>query len=463
MSDPRPGSEGQPVGAPPSPAPPARARVPHLVLPIERFELACGAVLLVSRRPDAPVVAVQVHVRGGAALDPAGREGTAYLAGTLLDQGTRTRSEEDLAVLLEPEGGEVHGDASGLSATIVNDRWELLAEVVADLLTSPTYPRAQVERQKKRLLDRLQVERREPRTQGALLFRRLVYGGHWLGRAIYGTPETVAGIEPADLRAFHRANWVARRAVIAVCGDVDPQAVRRRFDALLARWKPGTPYEPEPPGLPPRSQRLGVFHASRQQVHVYLGHLGIRRSDPDYARLVVMDHVLGTGPGFTNRISRRLRDELGLAYTVHASIHSSAGLLPGTFTAYIGTSPQHVRTAIDGFLAEIRRIQQEPVGEEELELAKSYLIGSFPLGFERASRRASYMVSAEVHRFPPDALDRLLASFAAVTPEDVLRVAREHLHPAASCVAAAGPIDRAELARWLGDGRAKPRRARGRA
>jgi zinc protease len=431
--------------------------VPKLELPIERFELACGAVLLVSQRKDAPVCAVQAHVRGGPALDPKGFEGLAYLTGTLVDQGTARHGEEEIANLLEPAGGEIHGDAGGLGGTIVHDQRPLLFELVAELLTSATYPADKVARQKKRLLDRLLVERDEPRTQGGLLFRNLVYGDHWLGRATYGTLRSVARIDARDLRAHHRRNWVAKRGVIAVCGDVDGESVRRTFERLLRNWKPGTPLDPKPPVFPERAVRIGAFSAARQQVHLYLGHLGIARNDPDYATLVVMDHILGTGPGFTNRISRKLRDELGLAYTVHASIHGSAGLLPGMFTAYIGTSPQHVRTAIDGFLAEIRRIQEEPVELAELELAKSYLIGSFPLGFERAARRAGYMISHEIHKFPADNLDRLLRQFAAVTPDDVRRVARGHLHPDASVVAAAGPIRREELSALFA-ARARPRR-----
>jgi zinc protease len=421
--------------------------VPKLHLPIERFELACGGVLLFSRRPSAPVFAVQAHIRGGPSLDPRGHEGTAFLAGTLVDQGTRKYGEEEIANLLEPAGGEVAGDAGGLGGAIVNDQWELLLEIMSELLQHPTYPPEQVARQKKRLLDRLHVEREEPRSQGGMLFRKLVYGDHWLGRAAYGTIESVRRIGPRDLRQYHSENRVARRAVIAACGDVDPRTVKRELDRRLKAWKAGTPLATRPPVLPDRARRFGAFTAQRQQVHVYLGHLGITRNDPDYPALVVMDHILGTGPGFTNRISRILRDELGLAYAVNASIHSTAGILPGMFTAYIGTSPKHVRTAVQGFMREIHRIQDELVGEEELELAKSYLIGSFPLGFERASRRASYMVSAELHSFPPDNLERLLQAFADVRAPDVQRVAREHLFPDASCLVAAGPITRSELAK----------------
>lgn len=423
--------------------------MPKLELPIQRFELECGGVLLFSRRPSAPVFAVQAHIRGGPSLDPRGFEGTAFLAGTLVDQGTKQYSEEAIATLLEPAGGEVAGDAGGLGGAIVNDQWGLLLEIMSQMLQHPTYPPEQVARQKKRLLDRLLVEKEEPRSQGGMLFRKLVYGDHWLGRAAYGTIESVERIGPRELRKHHAQNRVARRAVIAICGDVEPRVVKRALDRMLRGWNPGTPLVTHPPRLPDRAARFGAFPAKRQQVHVYLGHIGITRNDPDYPALVVMDHILGTGPGFTNRISRILRDELGLAYSVNASIHSTAGILPGMFTAYIGTSPQHVKTAVQGFMREIHRIQDELVGEEELELAKSYLIGSFPLGFERASRRASYLVSSELHSFPPDNLERLLEAFAAVRAPDVQRVARKHLFPEASCLVAAGPISRADLVKIM--------------
>jgi zinc protease len=435
-----------------------RSSVPELSIPFERSVLPCGATLIVSPRPGAPVCAMQAHVRGGPAQDPPGHEGVAWLAGALADQGTRNRDEEEIASLLEPEGGELSGDAAGLAGTIVGDRWELLAELLCDLLTSASYPREQFRRHRQRLLDRLLLERDDPRQQGGLLFRRLVYGDHWLGRAAYGSIASVRRIQPEHLRAHRAANWVGRRTILSVCGDVDPARVRRAFQRRLARWKPGTPLATTPPTFPPLAPRADAFHAQRAQVHLYLGHLGVPRSHPDFAALVVMDHVLGTGPGFTNRISRRLRDELGLAYAVQAAIHASAGILPGAFTAYIGTSPQHARTAIEGFRAEIRRLQTEPVPGPELDVAKSYLLGSFPLGFERAARRAGYLVSAELFGFPPDHLTRLLREFMAVTPTDVQRVAAAHLHPDRSCIAASGPLSRDEVAALAGIPAGRPRR-----
>lgn len=415
-------------------------------LPIERFTLRCGAKLLVSARPGAPVTAIQMHLRGGHSLDPAGREGTALLAGGLLDQGTAKHSEEQIADALETHGGTLSGESNGVSGTIAASHWKLLLELFGELVTSPAYPNTEFRRQKTRLLDRLLIERDDPRAQGDQLFRKLVYGDHWLGKSASGSIESVKRIERGHVLRFHREHWLARRAVIAVCGDVDPQAVRKVLDRALAKWTPGEDLPYPEFELPPIAPRKGVFHAKREQVHVFLGHLGIRRSDPDYHALVVMDHVLGTGPGFTNRVAMRLRDELGLAYTVSANIHGSAGSYPGTFKAYIGTSPDKVRTAIAGFRAEMKRMQDERVGEAELGVAKDYVVGSFALSFQRASRRAEYMIAAERFSLPADNLESAPRRYAAITSDDLLRVARKHLHPERCCIAAAGPLRESDLA-----------------
>jgi zinc protease len=418
-------------------------KVPRLE--IERFELRCGAQLLVSPRPGAPVCAVQTHFRGGHSLDAPGLEGTAYLAGKLVDCGTEQRSEEELAAALEVGGGSILGGATGVMGSIANASWKVLLDVLAEILTVPSYPREKLLRDRKRLHDRLLIEREDPRYQAAQLFRKLVYGEHWLGLPEHGNVESVPKIQRRAVLGFQRRNWCARRAVIAFCGDVDPKKVRRFLETKLRDWRGGQDLPPPDQSFPRATRRSALFRARRQQVHVYLGHLGICRKDPDFPALTVMDHVLGTGPGFTNRISRRLRDELGLAYTVSASIHSSAGVLPGTFTAYIGTSPEHLATAVQGFLREIRLIQDQPVSPDELELAKSYLTGSYALGFERASRRVQYMISAYRNKLPDDHLQQLVESIARITAEDVRTAARRHLMPDTPCLVAAGPVTKKDL------------------
>lgn len=422
--------------------------VPHL--PVHRYELACGAKFLMSPRPGAQICALQVYMHGGHALDPIGLEGTAFFAGGLVDQGTKNFSEGEIAAAIEDAGGSLAGNSTGFAGTVARDRWKTLFEVAAECASSPAYPKPRFERHKKRLLDRLLVERDDPRTQGLWLFRRLVYGKHWVGRADYGSLESVARIQRKDVAAYHRRNWCGKRAVIAMCGDIDPLQAKRFLDRHLADWKPGKSIPPPEAGFPKIAPRTAAFQARRQQVHVFLGHVGIPRKHPDYPALLVMDHILGTGPGFTNRISRRLRDELGLAYTVSATIHSTAGYLPGSFLAYIGTSPEHLGTAVQGFLREIRRIQKERVAPEELALAKSYLTGSMPIGFERAGRRVSEMVLADRCELSETHLEELVYAIDAVTVDDVREAAKKHLFPEACSLSVAGPVSKREVARLVG-------------
>ena len=422
-------------------------------LPVERFELACGATLLVSPRAGAPVCAVHAHIRGGHSLDPKNKAGLAHLTGSLVDQGTTSRTEEELASALENAGGHLAGGGTGVAGTMPSARWKLLLELLTDCLIAPSYPKANFERHKKRLLDRLIVDRDEPRVRAALLLRSLVYGDHWMGTPDIGDIESIPRIQRRDVVSFHRKNWVGKRLLIAFCGDVDPQKVRSYLNRALRDLQPGKPLGPPNLEFPPRRPRAAAFPADRQQVHVFLGHIGIRRENPDYPALVVMDHVLGTGPGFTSRITRRLRDELGLAYTVYADIHGSAGVLPGMFISYIGTSPEQLGTAVEGLFHEIRAIQKELVKPTELELAKSYLTGSYALGFERASRRVQTLIIAERCGLPPTHLKDLLNAIVKVTREDVRRVAREHLDADRACLVAGGPVKKAQLKALLGLGK----------
>jgi zinc protease len=428
-----------------------RGQTPAPKLDVIRTELSCGAKLFVSPRPGAPVTAAQVHMRGGHSLDTPELGGVAWLAGRLVDQGTRHQTADELALELDPFGGSVQGDSSGVSGQIVSAEWRLLLKRMAAAVTEPAYPKARVELQRGRVLDRLELEADDPRSQAMLSFRKLVYGEHWLGQPHYGTLDSVARIERKHIVAFHKKNWLAARAVISVCGDVDPAAVHRLLERELKGWRTGKRLGDPDQSFPERGQRTAAFKASRKQVHLYLGHLGCRINDPDYPALVVMDHVLGTGPGFTNRISRRLRDEEGLAYTVNAAIHNSAGNLPGTFTAYIGTSPEHTGRAVKGFVEEMRRMQDEPVGAAELDVAKSYLTGSFGLGFERSGRRAGFLVSQYRFGLPDDHLTSLPARFAAVTAADVQAAAQRHLFPDACCLSAGGPLSQRDLKKALAE------------
>jgi zinc protease len=418
---------------------------PRLVVPAVRHELSCGARLVVSPRRHSPVCAIAVSIDAGHWLDPVGLDGLAAFAGSLAVEGTARYSESRIADLLEPHGGSIVGDAGSVTASIAGPNWRTLVAVVGEVLMAPTYPLDRVERQREILLDRLRIDEDEPRVQVARLFNELVYGTDGLGRPRRGTVETIGRITRDDLLAFTHEHVVAGRAIIGVCGDVDPDLVRAEFEHALAQWPRGHPAPPIPSQFPPLATRIAAWPAERQQVQLVAGHLGITRLDPRYAAAVVMDHVLGTGPGFTDRISKRLRDDEGLAYSVSANLASSSGRAPGAFQAVIATSKEKVRAALRGFVEEIERIRRERVSADELHLVRQYLSGSFVLGFEKATRRAAHVVNAERFGLPDGHLDRFLEDLVTVDEDAVLACARELLHPEHLVVAAAGPLTESEL------------------
>lgn len=441
------------------------ARELRLSIPAVDFDLSCGARLIVSPRPGASVTALVASIDGGARLDPLGLEGLGFFVGSLAVEGTARHSEAQLASILEPLGGSLVGDSSGLSASVARggapgaENWRTLLDLAAEVLVEPTYPIERFERRKAIALDRLRVDEAEPRVQVTRLFNQLVYGTgadgtSGIGRPRRGTFASVSSLEREHLVANHAESWVAERAIIGVCGDVDPEAVRAHLDAALSGWARGTAAPPIDDRFPAKATRIATFGAEREQVQVLAGHLGIRRLDPRYPALVVMDHVLGTGAGFTDRISRRLRDEEGLAYSVSATTAASSGRVEGVFQASIATSPEKVDAALAGFVEEMERIRVETVTDEELDLAKRYLSGSYALGFEKASRRASHVVSAARLGLPDGHIDRLLEELMAVDAAAVREVAHAVLEPRVLSVAAAGPLDEAAVRASLDAARA---------
>jgi zinc protease len=177
------------------------------------------------------------------------------------------------------------------------------------------------------------------------------------------------------------------------------------------------------------------------QLHLYLGHAGIRRDNPDYYKLLVMDYVLGTGPGFTDRLSSRLRDREGLAYTVSATISGSASDEPGLFTGYIGTDVKNFERVKGMFLEELTRIRAEEPKAEEVEDAKRYLLGRLPFHFTTNAQIAEQLLAIERFGLGLDYLDTYRKSVAAVTPSDIRRVAEKYLDPRRMVLVAAGAID----------------------
>jgi zinc protease len=401
--------------------------------------LANGLTLLAVRNPGTATFAAGVSLDVDLRDERPGEEGLANLVGDCLDEGSKKRSGVELAEQLDRLGAQLEPSASGASlhcpAEVAGKTVRLLAEVVFE----PTFPAREVKRVQQELIAEIKADEDDPRTVAALRFRKKVYGRHPYGRPARGTVRSVTGFVPAQLRAFHRRNFAGAGGYVAAAGPDEPEAT---LDLLAGVFR-GVRAERAPrPAMPSIGwpQKTIDEHVSmrREQVHVFVGHPGIRRVDPDYHALLVMDHVLGTGPGFTSRIARLLRDEMGLCYSVDASITRSAREEPGTFTAYIGTSPQHRQRAIDGFLAEMRRIREVAPTAQEIADVQEYLTGSFVWQLERNAGLASYAIRTKRFGLGFDYLARYPDLIRVVTPEEVRRVAAAHLDPDRVAIFSAG-------------------------
>jgi zinc protease len=409
----------------------------------QRVELPNGLVLLLYENHRLPIVVAQALVEHGQLLEPEDKAGVAALTGYLLDEGTARHTGPQIAELIEDVGGTLSVSSTGGSMRVLAPHRHLGLEMLLECLAEATFPKEAFGRQQARLLGDIDEAEEQPETKAAMVFKERVYGKHPFGRSALGRRKTVEALTPEDCAAFHRRVFVPNNTVLAVVGDFDSKEVIDELTKLTAGWKKGELPKIEPPAvMPPKGfEEKIVSLPDAAQLHFYLGHPGIRRGNPDYYKLLVMDYVLGTGPGFTDRLSSRLRDREGLGYTVSANITTSAGEEPGVFSCYIGTAPEHFGRVKQLFLEELNRIRDQKATNDEVEDAKKYLLGNLPFQLTTISQVAEMLLTVERYKLGFGYLDEYRKAVAGVTPDDVQTVAKKYIDPKKMILVAAGAID----------------------
>jgi zinc protease len=179
-----------------------------------------------------------------------------------------------------------------------------------------------------------------------------------------------------------------------------------------------------------------------EQVHIVLGHLGVPRNHPDYDALSVLDHIFGSGPGFTDRLSRIVRDEMGLAYAVGGGITDSADVAPGLFRVYVGTLPDEADLVLDAVLGQVRAVHAGEFSDDEVDRARRYVAGSWVFDYQTVEQRAERLLELERWSLSLDEPIHWPERIARVTPRQVRRAARTHIHPEALSRVEFGPLRR---------------------
>jgi zinc protease len=416
---------------------------------VHEHQLSNGLKALFVENAAIPTISINASVLTGARYDPEEKAGLALMVSRLLDEGTKNRSSLEIAEAIESVGGAIETDGSFerivVSVGILKKDLDLGLDLLSDLLINPIFPQDYVEKEKERTLSEIASAKDRPQVLAGWAFNELIYKDHPLHRPSHGYPETVGRLTRDDLLDFHKRYFVPNNAIVSIVGDFRIAELLPKVERIFAGWQSRPIAFPVyPPASRQTEPRAKIINMPAQQLNIYLGHLGVVRSNPDYYALQVLDTILGGGAGFTARIPQKLRDELGLAYTTFASITMTAGLDPGRFVAFIGTSPENMNLAIDGLIQEIRRIVEQPVTESELQDAKEYLTGSFVFAFETSSQIARFLVHAQVYGLGFDYIDKYPEYIHRVTIEDIARVARKYLDPQNYTLVVVGPVNQDE-------------------
>lgn len=398
---------------------------PAVAAPIAHREvLPNGIVLLVAERPGVPIVAVRVLHRAGAAFDPPDRAGLAYLTGALLTRGAGQRTGQEIDTAIEFVGGRLDASASRdgltIALSVLRRDLGLGLDLVRDVALSPAFPEGEFKRKVGEIQAAIQRAEENPETVAGRALNRLVFRDHPYGRPTEGTRESVGRLTRDDVVKFYGAHVRPDTTVIAVVGAVSVEEVRREIGARFGAWpRPSTPAPTVPMVSGEGAVQTETIKRELTQTTIMLGRQAVNQLDSDYFPLQVGSYVLGGGS--TSRLYSRVRDEGGLAYSVFSWV--SPAKYGASFTVSAQTRNAEVPKVQTMVAEELARLGREPVSERELGLAKSYLIGSFPLRLDTSAKVADFLVAIEELGLGLDYADRYRERIAKVTAADVQRAA----------------------------------------
>jgi zinc protease len=412
--------------------------------PFEQMELPNGIVVLGQARPDDPVAVVRFRIEAGAVGEPAEKAGLAAFTARMLSRGQAGRTFEQFNELTDGLGASLSVDAGRLSVDLavrcLAEDLPTVLDLAADVLLRPDFPEDEIEKVRREMLAAIREADDNTGAVADRTLRELLYPeGHPYRRRVAGEADSVAAIAREDLVAHHAHRYGPRVTTVAVVGGVANltsamELLHDRFggwDGPAERLDPASTVEP-----PAETVREDRAIPGKSQADLVIGTPTLARSHPDYYALETANLILGR-LGLMGRLGASVRDRQGLAYYVFSGLET--GRDASVWVSRAGVDPKDVDRAIEGILAEVRRLRDEPVDEEELADAKSYLTGVLPLALESNDGVASTLLSIEHFGLGLDYLDRYPAIIGALTREGLLGAAREHLDPDRLAVGVAGP------------------------
>jgi predicted Zn-dependent peptidase len=411
----------------------------------ERVVLDNGMVLYLLEDHELPLIRIETRIKTGSRYEPSDKIGLAGFTGSVMRTGgTRRMNGDEVDETLEFLAAEVSSgiglDAGFLSLDVLAKDFDQGFELFSEILRHPAFDEKKLDLAKKQAIEGIRRKNDSPAGIASREFLKLVYGPtHPYARE--ETVKTVSSIHREDLVAFHQKYYHPHSIMMGITGDFRKKEMIYKIKKAFGSWKK---QRVEFPRVPPVEVQYepSVNYIDRDltQTHLRIGHLGIRQNNPDFFALSILDDILG-GRGFTSRIFQEIRTKRGLAYSVGTAFDPGNFDL-GVFYAYAQTKAESTHQTITAIIEEMRRIQTEPVSDEELKQAKDSFLNSYVFSFANTAQIVSRQISLEYYGLPADFLERFRDSVAKVTRDDIQRVAKKYLHPGGLVLLAVGKQDR---------------------
>ncbi|HEX6053858.1 MAG TPA: pitrilysin family protein [Gemmatimonadaceae bacterium] len=407
---------------------------------LRRSILPNGLTVLSETMPGVRSVAFGAWVRSASIHESRDRMGVSHMLEHMVFKGTRKRSPRDIALALEVLGGSLDAytarEHTSFQARVLDEHLPQAADVIADLMFSPALRAADLSLERKVVLEEISMVDDTPDDLVFELHNEALWGLHPYGYSILGTRDTVSALSIADLRDLHAQAYQPEHIVVTVSGNVDHDELLdilgRTGWADVPRGDTLPSATAAPVAAPPRT-----VHVERDttQAHIVFGSPAVAHGDRRRYAMLLVSMLLGGG--MSSRLFQRVREELGLAYSVYTfqSFHADTGV----HGVYVGTSPSNATAAADAIRSELRVLAEQGIPEPELAAGKSQLKGQLTLSLESVSSRMYRAAAVELYREPYKPLDELLAEIDRIDASTVADLCREFFAPDAQTVLTLGP------------------------
>ena len=403
---------------------PARAEVQ-----IEEVVSPGGITAWLVQEPSIPFMALELRFRGGASLDAPGKRGAINLMTGLLEEGAGDLDARAFARELESLaasfGYDIGNDALSVSASFLTENRAEAVELLRKSISEPRFDEVALERVREQVLTGLRSDAKDPAKIARTTFDAMAYGDHPYGSPYRGTIESVTALTRADMLDAHAAVFAKDRLYVGVVGDITPAELGPLLDTLLGALPDTGAPQPGPANIQIKGGTTVVPFDTPQSVAIF-GQRGIEQDDPDFFAARVLNQVLGAG-GFESRLMTEVREKRGLTYGV------SSFLIPqdhaATLQGQVASANERVAEAVSVIRDEWARAAAEGVTQAELDAAKTFVTGAYPLRFDGNAPIARIMVGMQMLGLPIDYIATRNEKVEAVTLDDVKRIAAELLDP----------------------------------